>query len=135
MGLVVTVAEQGTTCPWAFLNSVEIFLFVIEFFLSFQLGWLWLLLFCVFSQQYLHCWRHTKSLAILKDNGSFEMLESSVQEELIALGYLHEELSTYPPILPWVGTALRSSMSCRASPDLISHQGDREGESKWRAHL
>lgn len=41
-------------------------------------------------------------------------MESSVQEELIALGYLHEELSTYPPILPWVSTA------CPAEPALIS---------------
>lgn len=32
MVLVVTVAEQGTTRPWAFLNSVEIFLFIMGFF-------------------------------------------------------------------------------------------------------
>lgn len=31
MVLVVTAAEQGTTCPWAFLYSVEIFLFIMVF--------------------------------------------------------------------------------------------------------
>lgn len=51
MVLVVTVAEQGTTRPWAFLNSVEIFLFIMGFFSQVS-SWLALVvIICFFFSQ------------------------------------------------------------------------------------
>lgn len=77
MVLVVTAAEQGTTCSWAFLNPVEIFLFIMVYS-KFPVGLaLVVIIWAFFLQQHFQCWRHIKSLALLKDNGSFEMLKSS----------------------------------------------------------